>query len=915
MTRLFLILALLAAPCFALPADVNRILRNFNFEERELGNREDLPMNWNKVDGPGLPHYVNGQLTTDHAHSGKYSFRFDLNGGSLIYRYDAGRIKVQTGAHYRIEGYAMTTPLAHARARISAYFVDADGNALTATTVHSELYARPMGSAAHANGATTAAAPDDDDWQKLFVELTAEDPKAASIVVELSLLQPQLYAPSTLGRQTLFSQDIRGSAWFDDVMVSQVPKVKIRTERPGNIFRRDEAVRLQIMVSDRFTDDLAVQLVVHDATGREVYQRSGAADIASAKNFGTGQKQFWALLPELPPGWYQVSLVMSSRGKYVGEQKLDMVLLADNALPASPDDRFGAIATNLPFEGWSDLSDILPILGAGRVKLAIWNRSGDVQQYDSAAFDRLLVRLQELHITPTACLVDLPPAIADRLSAREKLMDAAQAFAGAKPKGPPADSAWPKVLKADPQDWEPQLAELIARHANHLDRWQLGADGTDSFVTQKGMREVYDKVYRQFAALMFKPDLAMPWPAWYELDGKMPATVALSVPPSVLPAQLPLYMQDLRAHEGQNLSISLQALDRRQYGREVQIRDYAQRIIYALAADAPHIDLPLAYNVHRDGDDLIKQPTELFMIARTLITHLGGAIFKGKVPIAPGVEAFLFERDGHGIMVLWDRAGSPDVRQLAINLGERPLRVDLWGNVSPLLSDEDARAAGNMQLQIGSMPTLLVDIDAQIALLRTSVAIDRPLIESSFQTHTRRLRFTNPYKTAIAGTVKLKAPPGWNVNPATQSFNLNPGETFDHEVAIEFPYNSYAGAKDITADFMVQADKTTTFSVPLTVVLGLSNVGIQTMALRDGNDVIVQQTIQNYGDTPINYNAFAIFPGHPRQERLVTNLGAGRTTLKRYRFNNVKVTPGMKIRVGVKEQEGSRVLNEEVEIQ
>ena len=60
---------------------------------------------------------------------------------------------------------------------------------------------------------------------------------------------------------------------------------------------------------------------------------------------------------------------------------------------------------------------------------------------------------------------------------------------------------------------------------------------------------------------MDKPDLAMPWPAWYDLDGELPATVALSVPPEVLPSQLPLYMQDIRGHKGHNLSLSLQLLD------------------------------------------------------------------------------------------------------------------------------------------------------------------------------------------------------------------------------------------------------------------------------------------------------------------------------------------------------------------
>src|SRR3954470_18524 len=103
--------ALSAGRVLAQPAEVRRVIRTFDFEERRLGNAEDLPMHWSKVEGSGLPHYVNGRLSTDRARSGQYSFRFDLNGGSLIYRYDAGQIHVQPGAHYRVEGFVQTTAL------------------------------------------------------------------------------------------------------------------------------------------------------------------------------------------------------------------------------------------------------------------------------------------------------------------------------------------------------------------------------------------------------------------------------------------------------------------------------------------------------------------------------------------------------------------------------------------------------------------------------------------------------------------------------------------------------------------------------------------------------------------------------------------------------------------------------------
>src|SRR5436305_3526540 len=112
----FILALLIATAACAQPANVNRTLCTFDFEERRLGNDEDLPMNWAKVEGDNLPHYVNGQLASDRAHSGKYSFRFDLNGGSLIYRYPSGMIRVQHEAHYRIESYVQTTPLPSASA-------------------------------------------------------------------------------------------------------------------------------------------------------------------------------------------------------------------------------------------------------------------------------------------------------------------------------------------------------------------------------------------------------------------------------------------------------------------------------------------------------------------------------------------------------------------------------------------------------------------------------------------------------------------------------------------------------------------------------------------------------------------------------------------------------------------------------
>jgi hypothetical protein len=299
---------------------------------------------------------------------------------------------------------------------------------------------------------------------------------------------------------------------------------------------------------------------------------------------------------------------------------------------------------------------------------------------------------------------------------------------------------------------------------------------------------------------------------------------------------------------------------------------------------------------------------------RTVLTTLSGAAYRGKVPLADGVEAFLFDRGGQGVLCVWDRGSERGAKRLALNLGPRAASVDLWGNVTPLLRTSEDRKDGKVRLSLTSTPMFIIDVDGEMSQLRASVALDRPLLESSFEPHSRKLRFTNPYRQTIGGIVKLKAPRGWTLSPPTFNFTLNPGETFDKDLRIEFPYNSFAGAKTLTAEFMLQGDGSPSFEVPIALSLGLSDVGMQTMALRDGKDVIVQQMISNYGDKAIDYAAFALYPGQARQERLVTSLAPGRTTVKKYRFKGVDYSPEAKVRVGLKELSGTRVLNDEVEI-
>ncbi len=854
------------------PQQMSRALRTFDFEERSLGNVEDTPMGWVQVLGPGLPEYLKGVFDTTSGRSGRTSFRFDLNGGSVIYRHPAERIRVLEDALYRVEVFARTTPLDNARAVLTAYFADADGLAMESTIRQSQ----PLSSAA-----------DDASWHRLSVEIAADDPRATSLVIELGLLQP---GTRETGSSELRIQDIHGSAWFDDVRVAQIPRVAITTVNPGNLFFKNEPIQLAVRVHDRITTDLAATLQVRDARGQSVYQRSGALQLTpgDARNELVGTIE----VPDLPPGWYEVGLTMTSQGQFVDEEVVHFVKFGDDPKRNFPDPRFGVIATDLPQPGWAMLPDVLQHVGAGRVKLSVWSRDGGVETTQTLAFDQLLERFSQRGVSLTACLSSLPPEVRRNI----------------------AGDDWPRLLTASIERWQPQLAYLVSRHANHLHQWQLLPDDqADRFVNQPEMRQVYDRVFQEFSQLIGAPDLAMPWPAWFDMDRPAPSSVTLVVPSVVLPEQLPLYIADMKQDPHRTVSLSLSLIDREKYGRQQQIRDYAQRFVYALAAGADRVDVPLPMRLIRSGEGFRADPDELLVILRTITTQLSGATFVGKLPLAEGVEAFLFEREGAGLIVAWTRDAGVEAGEveLPLTVGAGAVRTDLWGSSLPLSLAAESRFRESI-LKVGPMPVFFSGVDAALMKLRASMKLDNPMVESSFEPHQRVLSLTNTFATPISGSVRLAGPAGWTIGLLNGQFSLNPGETASLPVTIEFPYNSFAGEKTIAADVQIEAREAYRMNVPISLKLGLSDVGLQSFALRSGNEIAVQQMITNYGKSPIDYTAFVMVPGQARQERLITKLLPGRTTLKKYR-----VPAGTKkkldtIRSGLREMDGTRVLNEEV---
>jgi hypothetical protein len=854
-----------------------RTLRTFDFEERALGNVEDTPLGWVKVEGSGMPHYLKGIFDFSVAHSGQTSFRMDLNGGSIAFRYPANRIFVVDGALYRVETMVRTTALQHSRARLSAYFCDEDGKPITSSIRTSDF------------DQTTA---EDGQFHPLSLDMVA-DAKAVSLVIEIGLMQLRLASDPTLGERQLAVEDIRGSAWFDDVKVTQIPDVEIFTDRPTNVFYRDEPINVRLRLHDQLTSDLTAELRVFDIDSNPIFQRTGGISFTPA---ATSNELLGTIaLPTLDPGWYRATLVIRSGLAEISQHSLRFVQLGDAPGRSMPDERFGVVATSLPPQAWSILPAAMDQLAAGRLKLSVWTDQYAIDSDKAVDFDNLVSKLRGRGIGFTACLAAIPPEIAQRIGGNR----------------------WADLLQIPAERWQPQLAYLVSSHANHLTQWQLLDDeSAERMVQDKPLRDVYDKLLGEFSKLIDEPDLAMPWPAWVELDAQLPSTVALSVPGEILPEQLPLYIADLRKHRGKTISLVLHPIDREKYGRAAQERDLALRIAYSFVGGADRIDLPLLLEAKTQRGNTTAEPDPLFMIQRTVTTQLSNARCLGKVPIADGVDAILFDKGGQGVMIVWaqGQVNDPTLRTIPIALGRNPTRIDLAGQASPIKKlNADKRNSDDYELVVGTRPIIVTDIDPSLLMLRASVAIDNPLLESSVRSQGRTLVIRNTFDSPISGTVRLTGPAGWKLPIRNSSFSLSPGETYEEPVTIEFPLNATSGPKTLMAELSVEGRRDYRVSVPVPVTIGLSDVGLQTVALTMNGQIFVQQLITNYGTQKIDYNAFVSMPGQPRQERMVTNLGPGMTIIKKYRFAIPSLST-TKLRSGIRELEGRRMLNEEVPI-
>ncbi len=868
MTTLPLLARAAAPETQMIPMATSRVIKNFDFEETALGNFDQIPMFWNKVVGKGYPLYTAGKFDNTVFRSKSTSFKLQLDGGSVAYQYTPGKLAAGAGSDYFIVGFVKTTALPFARAQLTAWFADAAGKFIPGT---------------QASSAAWASADGKDDWHVLQIYMPGQKNNVHSIVLQMSLLQPQQISNRQLGKFELYSQDLKGAAWFDDISVMQLPRITISTPAPANVLSPDQPIQLDMSLSDLGKDHLGAKVTITDSAGNPV----------STENYSVQPRpdapwnQSFKVQNHLPEGSYTAQFDVQQDGAVVAHRQVKFLVAQPAPLGFHPAQDFGLIASDWPPEAWPQLPTIAQYAGVGLIKLPAWRKdmSDDALLRRDPPFENFVTDLERAGVTPIAAFSELPAALG------QKINDKGDSVIG--------------LLDADPLLWRPYLSFVLVRYANRVKFWEIGQTPDAFYSPDPLYRRVYANVQREIGGLLNHPKLIIPWNVLYDFDARdyPDAMLELRIPSTVKAAEIPTDINNYT----QNKVDVLAVIEPPDAGaaRAQRIADFAQRIILARFSRpvAVLIDVPINHQSTLAGMSF--EPSELLLTFRNIVQNLSGKTPLRELTPEPGVHGYLFDDNGDDILALWSDSDSPQTVSLA--LGKNPVLVDLFGRKTPLTPVDSISA-----VTVGATPIFIDHVDGRLVQVRASFALAAANIPAGSGVSQTTVHLENPYNEPMVGKLVIKAPKGWEIDSPTISVNLAPGEKIDAPITLHFPYSEFAGTKTIRGKLSTNGgERQLDVSTQVTVNSGTVEMECSAQTLPTG-ELVLQQTVTNVSSVPVSAQAYAMIPGAARQERYILNLQPGAKTIKRFIFTDAKPEPGQTGVLGLRQNDGRVLLTKSV---
>jgi len=940
------------------PQAASRIVRVFDFEEEET-NPGQVPQHWYRdqdnpnaaagggtpggargADGlgamggggrrrPGFPVWNKAALRYSkeegHAFRGAGAVILPTQGGSTVLELGEGVLPVFDNADYLVTAMVKTVGLSHAKACITARFLDSAGKVIAGSESRSEM-------------AGTGGA-----WQSIGIELVGNFADAAYMQLEMALLQPEQMAGGVAGRFAVWAQDYKGEAWFDDLSVMQLPRVELTTSAPANIVVAPEKPTLNMLVRDLTGESLTVGIVVVDHEGKQ------AAEFERAIGAGSTNTGWTPELKRL--GWYRASMTISnSKGEAVGGAAVDFVWLpgageragAVGGVPlargvkgSADRARFGLVIDELPARLVGQVPEVVRRVGTGSVTLPMWS-ANLVEEAVAARTDAMLPVLGELLEDWQEVTLSLGRA-PDPLCAATRL---------------DADNPWALLLE-DTKVWMPYAGPMLEKFGQRINRWQIGRAGDDHLFWRAGLAGEVDSIWTAFSAMVPGPVLVLPTRAdreWAEraADPANPRAESVSFAPATMtPEGVRLAAAALAGPGAEGgavcprVTMVLEGHAPEMYGFGVGPGEVVKRAVEFWGA-APGCDgqVGLAPGI------AIQQPWEWvgprrpqvmprpeLAAWRGLIDRLSDRRIVGSLPVAEGVVCYILSPTGTapagrgGALVAWNNGADPAAAVLDANLGPGEIRVvDVFGNarVVPGTGTGSPAAAGaqNPRIALTQEPVFIEGIDVELVQFLASISIDEPFLEASNEQHEREIIVVNHWGGPVSGTITVLEPGGfetgrkdrtWRVSPRAVQFAAGAHETVRLPFEIAFSPGEEVGLKDFVMAVELSAAKQYgTLEVRRHVEVGVKDIQLNLSYSWKGEDLTIDAAIANTGQSSLTLELTAFAPGQARAKGSVVDLVPTNNTARQFRYSNAAGLRGQRVLVSVYDPAGRVRLNQSV---
>jgi hypothetical protein len=884
----------------------SRLVAKFDFEStdasgQKIGRGHQLPRHWyvigreagttaagfqrqplhKQLTGEsGFPRFTEVGFDAAHATSGEFSFHLGLNSGNAGAFVEVGAVPAVAGSDYLVTAKVRTAALKHSRGYFVTYLVDDDGQRIADSTRRS----KPLDTQGN--------------WQTVSLRLAGQFDQAAWVGIELRLMQPTPDAANPLDEQQIVLKDVHGQAWFDDIAVWQLPHIQIGTQSAVNVLRGDQKPRLRCQVRDMTGRQLAAEVRVYDHRMQRVAQQR--------RRVGAGAANRWRWRPELPGyGWYLAELTVRERRggdeqtKPIARTVGAFTWLAEAApLHERDEARFGLVAEGMAAEQLPLLPDVVDQTRLANLVLSAWRAddkattASERQQRYSNQLKPLILNSERLSMSFTP----VPDALAEQVGEE--------------------GNHTLRVLSNEPKYWLDYVRAALHWHGQYVKRWQLGATGDDRLFFFPELVETVTTIDRRLKNLVPGPRVVLPWNLHQPPHAALPDSVmyAVDVPPAINARHLDQYLEQWRESKAPYRLIMREPSAKR-IAHPQRIRHLVLSMLHAWEADRPTmmLDTPWTAGFERRASLL---PDPLLGAFAATAQRLAGRRVVGRMPLGDGLRAMIFDGPRGGMLAVWNQSAPPSRATMNMHLGNAPTAIDVWGNRRTLEADQKGRHT----LKVERTPTFITGIDAKLAMFRAGFVLTEPFIRSLQTPHQRKLRLSNPWDTTITGDLRITGPEDWSIQPAQHTFSIPAGETRELPVSLSFPIAEVAGRKRLEAAVSFTAKRRYDVTTGAPMRLGLDNIKFEpTLAIEeqaDGTeDAIVNCIITNQGDQRMALYVFANVPGHPRKERLVAQLGAGQSVVRRFQFEGAGGDARRSaVRCGLRETNGPAMLNKRLRL-